>query len=111
MITVYVLKSLSDEASYVGMAKDADNRLKEHNAGKNRYTKGHLPWVIIYTEKHADWVAARVREKYLKTSAGKKWLIKERENRKSHRGSLPDCFKQAGIPVRATKPLRNERLF
>ena len=35
-----------------------EHRLKEHNAGKNRYTKGHLPWVIIYTEKHADWAAA-----------------------------------------------------
>jgi predicted GIY-YIG superfamily endonuclease len=32
------------------MALDADKRLKEHNQGKNRYTKGHLPWKIIYTE-------------------------------------------------------------
>ena len=58
MVTVYVLKSLFDNASYVGMAKDANTRLKEHNAGKNRYTKGHLPWVIIYTEKNADWAYA-----------------------------------------------------
>ena len=77
MITVYVLKSLLDNATYVGMAKDADTRVKEHNAGRNRYTKGHLPLLIIYTEKHADWTLARVREKYLKTSAGKKWLIKK----------------------------------
>jgi putative endonuclease len=77
MITVYVLKSLLDGASYVGMAKNADGRLREHNSGKNRYTKGHLPWIIIYTETHPDWASARVREKYLKSTAGKRWLHKK----------------------------------
>ena len=76
MVTVYVLLSLKDKASYVGMALDAVNRLKEHNLGKNRYTKAHLPWQIIYTEPHSDWAAARIREKYLKSTAGKNWLKK-----------------------------------
>lgn len=62
MITVYVLLSLKDSATYVGMASDATKRLKEHNHGKNRYTKGHIPWKIIYTEQHPDWASARVRE-------------------------------------------------
>ena len=74
MITVYVIESLSDATWYTGMAIDASARLKEHNAGKNRFTKGHRPWKIIYTEIHPDWATARVREKHLKTSAGKKWL-------------------------------------
>ncbi|MEO8821978.1 MAG: GIY-YIG nuclease family protein [Ginsengibacter sp.] len=77
MITVYVLSSLKDQATYVGMALDADKRLKEHNSGKNRYTKGHLPWKIIFTEQHPDWASARIREKYLKSSAGKNWLKKK----------------------------------
>ena len=76
MITVYVLLSLKDNATYVGMALDAVKRLKEHNSGKNHYTKGHLPWKIIYTEEQHDWQTARVREKYLKSTAGKKWLQK-----------------------------------
>ena len=58
------------------MALNEQVRLKEHNEGKNRFTKGHLPWKIIYTEKHPDWATARQREKYLKSAAGKKWLIK-----------------------------------
>lgn len=74
MITVYFLRSLLDGATYVGMAKDAVARLKEHNAGKNRYTKGHLPWEIIYTENFPDWATAILREKYFKTAADKKWL-------------------------------------
>ena len=54
MVHVYVLKSLADGSRYTGMALDPIARLKEHNAGKNRYTKGHIPWQIIYTEQHPD---------------------------------------------------------
>lgn len=76
MIKVYVIESLSDQTWYTGMAIDVNNRLKEHNVGKNRFTKGHRPWKIIYQNEFPDWVTARVHEKYLKSAAGKKWLIK-----------------------------------
>jgi len=76
MVFVYVIESVADSTWYTGIASDPLKRLKEHNSGKNRFTKGHLPWKIIYTEEHADWAAARIREKYLKSSAGKKWLDK-----------------------------------
>ncbi|MBN9349666.1 MAG: GIY-YIG nuclease family protein [Chitinophagaceae bacterium] len=65
---------MKDQATYVGMATDANKRLDEHNAGRNRYTKGHIPWKIIYTEEHENWVSGRKREKYLKSTAGKNWL-------------------------------------
>ncbi len=89
MITVYVIESLTDATWYTGMAKDAVRRLHDHNTGKNRFTKGHLPWKIIYTEQHPDWAAARVREKYLKTAAGKRWL-KEYFRSQGCEGSLPE---------------------
>ncbi len=89
MVTVYVLLSQKDKSSYVGIALNAENRLKEHNNGKNRYTKAHTPWIIIYTEQHPDWATARGREKYLKTAAGKKWLQKYFENNGGSTGSLP----------------------
>ena len=76
MITTYVLESLTDGTWYTGICTDIVKRLNEHNAGKNRFTKGHLPWKILYTELHPDWQTARQREKYLKTAAGKKWLSK-----------------------------------
>jgi putative endonuclease len=87
MVTVYVLESLLDQTWYTGMALDARKRLAEHNSGKNRFTKGHRPWKIIYTEDHCDWTAARPREKYLKTAAGKKWLHKKIHG--GDTGSLP----------------------
>ena len=87
MVTVYVIESLTDYTWYTGMALNAEMRLKEHNSGKNRFTKGHRPWKIIYTEEYKDWMEARAREKYLKTAAGKKWLIKKISG--GDTGSLP----------------------
>ena len=76
MVVVYVIESLMDGTWYTGMAIDTDKRLKEHNAGKNRFTKGHRPWKSIYTEPHDIWKLGRRRELYLKTAAGKAWLRK-----------------------------------
>ena len=86
MVSVYVIESLKDYTWYTGMALDVNRRLGEHNSGKNRFTKGHRPWKIIYTEQHLDWNLARPREKYLKTAAGKNWLTNKL---KSDTGSLP----------------------
>jgi putative endonuclease len=70
-IMVYVLESIKVNTGYTGIAIDALNRLREHNTGKNRFTKGHRPSKIIYAEKQPDWISARAREKYLKSAAGK----------------------------------------
>ena len=74
MITVYAIRSEVNGDIYVGIAKDSDRRLKEHNSGKNRYTKGLRPWKKIYTELQLDWQEARKREKYLKSGVGKEFL-------------------------------------
>ena len=89
MITVYVLESIADATWYTGMTKNVIARLKEHNAGKNRFTKGHLPWKVIYAEQHDDWISARIREKYLKTAGGKRWLT-HYFNSQGCEGSLPE---------------------
>ena len=85
MVTVYVLRSLVADKRYTGMSKDVQNRLNEHNQGKNRYTKAFMPWEIIYFEEHPNWQVARIREKYLKSASGRKWL----DTRLQNGGSLP----------------------
>ena len=89
IITVYFLLSKKDNATYARMALNALTRLKEHNDGKNRYTKAHLPWTIIYKEENPDWASARLREKYFKSTAGKSWLRKYFDNNRGVTGSLP----------------------
>jgi len=74
MITVYAVISEVNSEIYVGIAKDPDIRLKEHNAGKNRFTKGLRPWRTLYREQQPNWLTARNREKYLKSGVGKEFL-------------------------------------
>ena len=74
MIEVYAIVSEVNREIYVGMALSAEKRLKEHNSGKNRYTKGLKPWKIFHKESFPDWATARVREKYLKSGVGKEYL-------------------------------------
>ena len=50
MVYVYVLESQTNSTWYVGMTKNLEVRLKEHNAGKSKFTKGHMPWKVIYRE-------------------------------------------------------------
>ncbi|MCA1762226.1 MAG: GIY-YIG nuclease family protein [Flavobacteriales bacterium] len=71
---VYALKSEKDGRVYVGMSKDVPSRIKQHNAGMSRSTKGYRPWKLIYEEKVGKRVSAREREKYLKSGVGKEFL-------------------------------------
>jgi len=85
MWSVYVIRSLKDGRCYVGMSEDVAKRLKTHNSGKVTSTKSRRPFELIYTQECSDRASARNLEKYLKTSAGKRWLNKQLGNR----GSLP----------------------
>ena len=73
---IYVIESVRDGIWYIGLSSDPKSRLKQHNAGKSKFTKGHLPWILIYTEKAGDLPEARKMEKYYKTAAGKRRLNK-----------------------------------
>jgi len=74
MFYVYVLWSERLKKRYVGSAVDPDKRLHEHNAGKNRFTKGGIPWTLMHTEAFPDLPSARKREAFLKSGVGRAWL-------------------------------------
>lgn len=73
MYFTYILKSLNSDRFYVGMSQDTVKRLQEHNAGKTTSTKAYIPWVMVYQEEFATREAAREREVYLKSAAGRRW--------------------------------------
>ncbi len=75
MYYTYVLKSVIHKTLYVGSSENPEKRLAaEHNTGKVRYTKGRMPWVIIYKEPWVTRGEAMKREKFLKSGQGRKWL-------------------------------------
>ena len=79
---VYILESESDHIFYCGMSMNVNQRLHQHNSGKSQFTKGHIPWKLIYFEEVGDRSAARNREKYFKSAAGKRFINKKFGNTK-----------------------------
>ena len=76
MYKVYVLRSKVAKKSYVGFTDNLDRRLIEHNSGKGFYTSRFAPWEIIHTEEYDSLEEAKEREKFLKTTSGRRFLKK-----------------------------------
>jgi putative endonuclease len=74
MYYVYVLLSKQDNGFYIGCTKDLKMRLKDHNAGHVQSTKNRLPMELIYYEGCLNQKDAFKREKYLKTTYGRRYL-------------------------------------
>lgn len=71
---VYVLRSQKDGKFYVGYAKNVQKRLEQHNSGKVRSTKERRPMKLIYWEGCINQQDETTREKYLKTTWGKRYI-------------------------------------
>jgi len=71
---VYFLKSLKDGFRYTGYTADLKQRISKHNAGQVTSTKHRIPLELIYFEGCRNKDDAIKREKYLKTTYGKRYL-------------------------------------
>ncbi|OHD09605.1 MAG: hypothetical protein A2086_14260 [Spirochaetes bacterium GWD1_27_9] len=59
----YILKC-NDDTYYTGTAKDLENRISQHNAGKGaKYTRGRTPVSLVYFEEFETVGEALKREK------------------------------------------------
>lgn len=71
---VYVLQSEVDGQLYTGCTADLRKRFLEHNAGKVLSTRNRRPLKLIYYEACLNEQDAFRREKYLKTTYGKRYI-------------------------------------
>lgn len=74
MFYVYVLLSEKDKQFYVGFTSDLQRRIKEHNEGMVQSTKERRSLSVVYYEASHNQKDATHREKYLKTSWGKRYI-------------------------------------
>jgi len=74
MYYVYVLKSKKDSRFYVGYTANLRKRLDLHNEGKVESTKHRRPLELVYYEACLKKEDALHREKYLKTTYGKRYI-------------------------------------
>lgn len=71
---VYIIFSKTRNKTYVGCASDVNRRLANHNAGRVKSTRFGVPWHVVYTEQLESYSLARKKEKYYKSSAGRRKL-------------------------------------
>jgi putative endonuclease len=74
MYYVYVISSICRNYIYVGISNNPARRFEEHNSGYERTTKPYRPFNLILVESYPDRTHARIREKYLKSSSGKRYI-------------------------------------
>jgi len=74
MYYIYVLESQKDKLFYTGYTKDIRKRIEQHNKGMVSATKTRVPFTLVYYEACLNLQDATKREKYLKTSWGKRYI-------------------------------------
>lgn len=74
MYFTYILRSKIHGRHYYGHSADLTERLKAHNSGKVRGTKGYRPWEVIYYEEYPTKSEAYQREMYFKSIDGHNFL-------------------------------------
>ncbi len=74
MFYTYAIKSIERNYIYVGITNNLQKRVNQHQTGKNITTKPYRPFRLIHSETFDTRAAAREREKYLKSGAGKEFL-------------------------------------
>ncbi|MBN1471084.1 MAG: GIY-YIG nuclease family protein [Syntrophaceae bacterium] len=75
-VVIYVLQSFKDGKHYVGMTRNLQKRISQHNNGKVKSTKSRRPFTLVYYEELSSSQEARIREKYLKSATGRRFLKK-----------------------------------
>ena len=72
----YVLLSQKDNNYYIGYTNNLKRRLEEHNSGKNFSIKPRTPFKLIYFEGCVNEDDVKQREKYLKSTMGRRFIKK-----------------------------------
>ena len=71
---VYVLISETDRQLYIGYTTNIEERIIDHNRGHTKSTASRKPLKLVFCEQYLSKADALRREKYLKTTSGKKAL-------------------------------------
>lgn len=70
------MQSSKSKILYYGYTADLKKRIKEHNAGKSQFTKGHLPWKLVWYCVFDNEQKAKDFELYIKSGSGKAFVYK-----------------------------------
>ncbi|WP_235941637.1 GIY-YIG nuclease family protein [Cyclobacterium roseum] len=78
---VYILFFPTLNRYYVGQTKDPDDRILRHNSGRNKSTKGGIPWKTVHSEPGKNRADAIVMEKQIKNQGFEKVIANTQMSR------------------------------
>ena len=73
---VYVLYSDHAQRFYVGSSEDVPKRIRQHNEGVSRWTRGRGPWTLVWSREFPNRSEARKFENLLKRQHGGEGFFK-----------------------------------
>lgn len=76
MYCVYILLNNAGTRTYTGVAEDVNERLAVHNAGRVKSSSPYRPCNIIHTEPFETLIEARRKEKFYKSTTGRRRIKK-----------------------------------
>ena len=74
MTYTYVLVSINGKKTYSGVTNDINRRVKEHNAGKVKFSRSYRPFELLLCEEYSTNKGAIQREKFYKSTSGRREL-------------------------------------
>ncbi len=74
MYYIYILLNEEKTKTYTGVSDDVNKRLEKHNAGKVISSRPYRPYRIIHTEPFETLKEARHKEKFYKSTTGRRRL-------------------------------------
>ena len=77
---VYVLRSQADRMFYTGYTSNLEQRMNQHETGQVESTARRRPLSLVYFEACLDRSDATRREKYLKSTWGKRYIKNRLKN-------------------------------
>lgn len=77
----YVLRSFKNNDIYIGSTANLNKRVRLHNLGKVKSTKGYRPWHLLEYKKFDSRSEALKYEKFLKLHQQKEILKKKYNGR------------------------------
>ena len=71
---MYILRSKKNGRYYVGQTSNLWDRLRRHNEGRVKATRGAIPWVLMHTERYETRRKAVEREREIKSKKSRGFI-------------------------------------
>ena len=77
MLFVYLIRSTNNpNRTYVGLTKNVERRLNDHNTSRIHSTRRHKPWELVSVHWFQNPDKAKAFESYLKSGSGRAFANK-----------------------------------